>query len=211
MVEFETIDVGDEKAKELAQIIVNEKAIAILRLLQEKSYSASEISEKLGMPLSTVVYHLDKMSRVGLVEVVGKRYGKRLQEVKLYRASPKPILLLPARTSFKKRLLRTIERIQVISLSIAGVISYALYHVLVRGFGSASAPPAKGFETTTTAQMMVENVSKAPVFETNTTTVIHTVIQKAPAESSITAFVGALLSFIVTAFLINYYLSRRNL
>lgn len=211
MVEFETIDVGDEKAKELAQIIVNEKAIAILRLLQEKSYSASEISEKLGMPLSTVVYHLDKMSRVGLVEVVGKRYGKRLQEVKLYRASPKPILLLPARTSFKKRLLRTIERIQVISLSIAGVISYALYHVLVRGFGSASAPPAKGFETTTTAQMMVENVSKAPVFETNTTTVIHTVIQKAPPESSITAFVGALLSFIVTAFLINYYLSRRNL
>ncbi|WP_048152233.1 ArsR/SmtB family transcription factor [Palaeococcus ferrophilus] len=211
MVEFETIDVGDEKAKELAQIIVNDKAIAILRLLQEKSYSASEISEKLGMPLSTVVYHLDKMSRVGLVEVVGKRYGKRLQEVKLYRASPRPILLLPAKTSFKKRLLRTIEKIQVISLSIAGLISYAVYRALAGGFGAASAPPSREFETMTTAQVGVDNASKALPMVPNTTTSLYTVTQKAASEPRVQAFVGALLAFIVIALLLHYYLSRRNL
>lgn len=211
MVEFETIEVGDEKAKELAQIIVNDKAIAILRLLQEKPYSASEISEKLGMPLSTVVYHLDKMSRVGLVEVAGKRYGKRLQEVKLYRASPRPILLLPAKTSFKKRILRTIEKIQVISLSIAGLISYAFYRMLAGGFGTASTPPSGEFETMTTAHILTENVSKAPYMVPNTTTSIYTVPQKAMSEHSTQAFFGALLVFIVIALLLHYYLSRRNL
>ena len=68
--EFETISVDDEKAKELAQILINEKSLAILRLLQEKTLSLSEIARELDLPLSTVSYHIDKMIKVGLVEVV---------------------------------------------------------------------------------------------------------------------------------------------
>ncbi|MDK2983818.1 MAG: hypothetical protein PWP19_1296, partial [Thermococcaceae archaeon] len=67
--EFEIIDVGDEKAKELAQILTNETSLLILRLLQERTLSMSEIAKELGIPMSTVSYHLDKMTRVGLVEI----------------------------------------------------------------------------------------------------------------------------------------------
>jgi len=43
-VEFETIDIRDEKARELAQILANDTALSILSLLQEKTLSMSEIT-----------------------------------------------------------------------------------------------------------------------------------------------------------------------
>ncbi|WP_456321036.1 ArsR/SmtB family transcription factor [Palaeococcus sp. (in: euryarchaeotes)] len=220
MVEFETIDVGDEKARELAQIIMNDKALSILKLLQEERLSASDISERLDIPLSTVVYHLDKMTRVGLIEVAGKRYGKRLQEVKLYRASPKPILLMPAKTSFKKRVLRTIEKIQVISLSIAGLIAYGVYKLSNALFfqGISRAPLENATvtapTTTETSKMFAVNTtSKAVEILTNSTTstTMPQTLRISGAKPNTLSIFLAVLSFIGMALFLNYYLSKRNL
>ena len=222
MVEFETISVDDEKAKELAQILINDKALSILKLLQEESLSASDISARLNLPLSTVVYHLDKMSRVGLIEIAGKRYGKRLQEVKLYRASPKPILLMPAKTSFKRRVLRTIEKIQVISLSVAGIVSYAVYKLSNAFFIRSGAPQTVAEENLTVTQtmptateiskMVVETTSNAT--QTATETITSWSVQEggrlAGHPNNMGAFL-AVLSFVIMALLLNYYLSKRNL
>lgn len=123
--DYETIDIHDERAKELAQILMNEKAIAILHLLEDQALSISEISRELNLPISTVSYHIDKMLKVGLIEVAGKKYGKRLQEVKLYRASSRPILLLPRPTKREKT--STFDRLRVITLSIATGLSLLVY------------------------------------------------------------------------------------
>ncbi|MCD6558572.1 MAG: helix-turn-helix transcriptional regulator [Palaeococcus sp.] len=220
MVEFETIDVGDEKARELAQIIMNDKALSILKLLQEERLSASDISERLDIPLSTVVYHLDKMTRVGLIEVAGKRYGKRLQEVKLYRASPKPILLMPAKTSFKKRVLRTIEKIQVISLSIAGLIAYGVYKLSNALFfqGISRAPLENATvtapTTTETSKMFAVNTTpKAVEILTNSTTstTMAQTLRISGAKPNTLSIFLAVLSFIGVVLFLNYYLSKRNL
>lgn len=224
MVEFETIDVGDEKARELAQIIMNDKALSILKLLQEENLSASDISERLDIPLSTVVYHLDKMTRVGLIEVAGKRYGKRLQEVKLYRASPKPILLMPAKTSFKRRVLRTIEKIQVISLSIAGLVAYGVYRLsnalLFQSapLGRSGTPPLENITTsaptvTETSKMFATNTSKAlEIMSTLTNTTTSATMPQTPGVRSNTPSIFlAVLSFIGIVLFLNYYLSKRNL
>ncbi|WP_297062316.1 transcriptional regulator [Thermococcus sp.] len=122
---YDTLDVTDERVKELAQVLANDKAMTILRLLHERELSISEISNELKMPMSTVSYHLDKLLRVGLVEVSGKKYGKRLQEVKLYRASSRPILLLPRPTKREKT--STFDRLRVITLSIATGLSLLVY------------------------------------------------------------------------------------
>ncbi|WP_460127165.1 ArsR/SmtB family transcription factor [Thermococcus prieurii] len=122
--EYETIDVTDERVRELAQVLANERAMAILRLLRERELSMSEIAKELDMPISTVSYHLDKLLRVGLVEVAGKKYGKRLQEVKLYRASSRPILLLPRPT---ERRTSPLDKLRVITLSVATGLSALVY------------------------------------------------------------------------------------
>ncbi len=129
--EHNTIDIHDEKAKELAQILMNEKAIAILHLVEDRALSISEISRELNLPISTVSYHIDKMLKVGLVEVAGgKKYGKRLQEVKLYRASNKPILLVPRKSvhSVRKKAIPGLEMLHVISLGLAGGLISAMVY-----------------------------------------------------------------------------------
>lgn len=121
--DYEVIDIHDERAKELAQILSNEKALSILKLIEERPRSISEISQELGIPISTVSYHIDRMLKVGLVEVAGKKYGKRLQEVKLYRASSRPILILPG----GKKKHRTLEKLRVINLAVSAVASTGVY------------------------------------------------------------------------------------
>jgi len=131
--EYETIDVTDERVRELAQVLANERAMAILRLLREREFSMSEIAKELDMPISTVSYHLDKLLRVGLVEVAGKKYGKRLQEVKLYRASSRPILLLPRPA---ERRTSPLDKLRVITLSVATGLSALVYWVTDRYYGN---------------------------------------------------------------------------
>ncbi|NJF24885.1 ArsR family transcriptional regulator [Thermococcus sp. Bubb.Bath] len=128
MGEKRVIDINDETARVLAQIITNDKALAILHALEDGPKSISELSMELGFPLSTVSYHIERMLRVGLVEVAGVKYGKRLQEVKLYRASNRPILLVPRRQAVKvTKKLPAIEKLHVISLSVAAFISALVY------------------------------------------------------------------------------------
>ena len=151
--EYETMDVTDERVRELAQVLANERAMAILRLLRERELSISEIAKALDMPISTVSYHVDKLLRVGLVEVAGQKYGKRLQEVKLYRASSRPILLLPRQHGRGKSL---IDRLKVITLSIAAGVSLIVYWVAKslsgEATGAESGAPVRMLSTETAKQ-----------------------------------------------------------
>ena len=204
---FETIHASDEKARELAQILLNDKALAILQLLQDGELSISEIASRLDMPISTVSYHIDKMTRVGLVEVAGKKYGKRLQEVKLYRASPKPILLLPGKPQAKKKFLRTFEKVQVISLSIAGLIAMGVYKLV-----ASMVKPAIAAVNQTKPAESQSNVSRlfvATKAVANTTTSPAHAVKASPHPYL--PYIAALGSFIAVFLLLSYYLNKRNL
>ncbi|NJE25676.1 ArsR family transcriptional regulator [Thermococcus sp. MV5] len=196
--EFETIDIRDEKARELAQVLANDTALSILTLLQEKTLSMSEIAKELNIPISTVSYHLDKMVRVSLVEVAGKKYGKRLQEVRLYRASSKPILLLPRRIPTKKRFLRVFEKMQIISLSIAGLLASSVYIVS----NKLLKKPQPSIENMTYA---VERAPSPTGLETINKTVMPTLTKASPMP-----YILAVLVFVVSFFLVfRYLLSKR--
>lgn len=152
--DYEKLDVTDERVRELAQVLASERAMAILKLLRERELSISEISKELDMPISTVSYHIDKLLRVGLVEVSGKKYGKRLQEVKLYRASSRPILLLPKPAGERPS---TLDRLKVITLSVATGLSVIIYWLAERYLGSqksssAQSEPVKMLSAETTRQ-----------------------------------------------------------
>lgn len=223
-VEFETISVDDEKTKELARILMNDKSLAILRLLQEKTLSLSEIARELDLPLSTVSYHIDKMVKVGLVEVVGKKYGKRLQEVKLYRASPRPILLLPRKISVKDRILRTFEKIQIISLSIAGLIAYGVYKLskaVLIPTGQAPKVMKEGLirNITQTAvenatQVTIKKVSEVTTTATTTTVTSTTVpaLQKVTTpQLMLLPYIIGIVAFVMLFLAFTHWLVKRNL
>ncbi|MDI3475099.1 MAG: hypothetical protein PWQ79_1880 [Thermococcaceae archaeon] len=212
--DYEIIDINDERAKELAQILMNDKAIAILQLISEKPLSISEISRELNLPISTVSYHIDKMMRVGLVKVAGTKYGRRLQEVKLYEASDSPILLLPKRSAAKIRKRGLIaERLHVISLSLAflaSLIAYGVSRVLFGGFTTPQSREAENLSVMYAAE-------KSPLL--NQSEAVSKVISS--TQTSTEAASGPLFSsgwlpaiFAVSAFLITFllvfYLGKRK-
>ena len=164
--EYDVLDITDERTRELVQILANDKAVAILRVLQERELSISEISRELNMAISTVSYHIDKMLRVGLVEVSGKKYGKRLQEVKLYRASNRPILLLPSPLEGEKKH-HLLNRFKVITLTLAFGMSSLVYEV-ARRFSSANAnrspETVRAFSIETTKRTVSTNEGLLPIF-----------------------------------------------
>lgn len=214
--EHNTIDIHDEKAKELAQILMNEKAIAILHLVEDRALSISEISRELNLPISTVSYHIDKMLKVGLVEVAGKKYGKRLQEVKLYRASNKPILLVPRKSvhSVRKKAIPGLEMLHVISLGLAGLISAMVYAASKKvltpvGISGANATYKGGNVS------VMSTPERMPFIATNTSTAA---VQTATNATSTTPASGgsalpavlAVAAFILTFLLASYLLRRRS-
>ncbi len=88
------IDLFSEEAKTLASEISNETARKILKELFKKPHSATELSKKLGIPLSTVKYHIDKLTELGVIRVVHKTFGGRLRDVKVYVYDKKAIVFL---------------------------------------------------------------------------------------------------------------------
>ncbi len=198
------IDIHDERAKELAQILTNDKALAILHLIEDQELSISEIAKELSLPISTVSYHMDKMLRVGLVEVAGRKYGKRLQEVKLYRASNKPILLLPRKSAarVKKKSFLGFENLHVISLVLAGLISAAVYTASTRLLTVSSTRSAVNASTST--MKMAPALKTAPQ---NTSTMTTSVVHGAPSAIPLAL---AILTFVLAFVLFSYSLHRRT-
>lgn len=221
---YETIDIHDERAKELAQILMNDKAIAILHLIEETPMSISEIAKELNLPISTVSYHIDKMMRVGLVEIAGKKYGKRLQEVKLYRASNRPILLLPRKSAQKvHKKTFSLERLHVISLGLAGFVSLVVYKtssavLKVPGVKEVSnvtyaASPLSNTTTSSPSRLMVATTTNTGNTTTGMAKTTTSQIATSPVPSGSPAGLEpallAVLAFIIT-FVLAYYLLKRG-
>ncbi|NJE04803.1 ArsR family transcriptional regulator [Thermococcus sp. M36] len=218
--DYETIDIHDERAKELAQILVNDKAIAILHLVEDRALSISEISRELNLPISTVSYHVDKMLNVGLIEVAGKKYGKRLQEVKLYRASDRPILLVPRKSvaKVKKKTITSFKRLRVISLALAGLVSAGVYVAAKSALTptGSGAPEKAMYQAVNNGTAVVSQTIHTPA-PTNTSTqaVLHEVQSTSPspglwAHETAVPVGLAVAAFILTFLMVSYLLKRRR-
>lgn len=213
--DYETIDIHDERAKELAQILMNDKAIAILHLVEEKPMSISEISRELELPISTVSYHIDKMLKVGLIEVAGKKYGKRLQEVKLYRASNRPILLVPRKSvaKVKKKAVLSFERLHVISLALAGVVSVGVYATSSRLMTPLVRPVSNVTYEAENLTVMSTPERVLPAIKNTTTGVFTQTTSTTPTYGPSGANVPvilALVAFVLTFLLVSYLLKKKG-
>ena len=93
---FLLVNLKEDKAKKLAQVLSNESCRKILDFLtHNKSATETEISEKLNIPLSTVHYNLKHLSKTGLVTTDEFHYSKKGREVIHYSLANKYIVIAP--------------------------------------------------------------------------------------------------------------------
>ncbi len=102
---FLLVSLKEEKAKKLAKVVGNESCRKILDFLASKEATETEISKKLGLPISTVHYNLKHLTEAGLVVVEEFHYSPKGKEVNHYKLANKYIIIAPKSTfGIKERL-----------------------------------------------------------------------------------------------------------
>lgn len=76
-------DYDSWQAKLVALELANDVGRELLKHISKEAYTASQLSDKLNIPLPTVLFHLTRLETAGVVECK-KALGKRLREVKYY-------------------------------------------------------------------------------------------------------------------------------
>lgn len=95
------VSLGDERAKEIAEVIGNKSCGRILDLLAEGDLTLSEISRKLKMPINTVDYNIKKLVRARLVEKASHWWSVKGKKMPTYRVSDRKIIISPRKSMAK--------------------------------------------------------------------------------------------------------------
>ncbi len=114
------LPLNDKNSKEISQIISNDTARNILEAIASEQLSASEIAEKLSIPLTTVQYNLDKLNNAGLVKVERTKYSEKMKHVKIYAPQRKFVVIVPEKTD-RKNVIAALKRyLTVIFFAVVG-------------------------------------------------------------------------------------------
>ncbi len=145
---IEIVSTEDEKIKLIGGLLNNDSSRAILRLLFENEMTANEIAQKTDMLLSLVIHHLQKMQKIGIIQINKMGKNSKGHDMKYYRATKLAIIILPPSISEKakksKSLFNVLNRIyRFVAIGIVCSVSWLVLHInanLVRP-GLASGNP----------------------------------------------------------------------
>lgn len=161
------------ESRKITQILSNGTSLKILELLGEKSMSATDIAEKLNLPLTTVKYNLDSLVESDLIKVKQIKWSQKGRQVKIYESVDKLIVLVPSKSP--------IDRLSIIKIlqKYIGVIGAAFFAAAGIEYFSAYMQAKRIFDATAPIRMAhtaSTNVSptEATVMETNASSNIST-------------------------------------
>lgn len=132
---------NDEKMRELGNILSTTKSRTIYQILIEKELNAKEIGKLLELHenprLPNLIYHLDKMVKVGLLTVKKRQQRKRGHILKYYKAIPLILILPPAnleKASNSKSLFNILERLLKFTTSVVLMMSFSTFFKQLKSF-----------------------------------------------------------------------------
>ncbi len=138
----------NEDSRKITQTLSNETSLKVLELLGKKSLSATDISEELKIPLTTVKYNLDSLVDSDLIKVKQIKWSRKGRQVKIYEAMEKLIILVPSRNPVDKisiiSLLQQYMGVIVAAFFAAAGIEYLSAYLKARKVFQATAPLRSG-------------------------------------------------------------------
>lgn len=114
------LPLNDKNSKKISQIISNDTARNILEVIASQPLSASEIAEKLAIPLTTVQYNVEKLIDAGLVKVERTKYSEKMKPMRIYAPQRKFVVITTGKAS-KKEVIAALKRyLALISFAAVG-------------------------------------------------------------------------------------------
>lgn len=167
-----------EESRKITQVISNDTARQIIELLADAPLSASDISERLKAPLTTIAYNLDNLERVGLIRIEKIRYSEKGREVKIYAPVRKLIVVVPEKTDQKSvaDLLR-----RYLGIILASVLASGLIEFLGRNKARKAEPSVIAAESST--MIVNETMNDREMVTAINDTAANVPFQKSVAEN----------------------------
>jgi DNA-binding transcriptional ArsR family regulator len=100
------LEPGDERAQKIGKAISSQTANDILQLLSEEPRTATDLTDTLHIPMSTLKYHLDNLLEAGLLEVTETKYSVKGREIKVYGVRNRLVIVAPKIASIRSILLK---------------------------------------------------------------------------------------------------------
>lgn len=120
---FLLINLKEDKAKELAQVIGSDSCRRILDYLTtKKKATESDIAKDLKQPLSTVHYNLQNLYKAGLVVAEEYHYSEKGKEVNHYSLAKRIIIIAPEEKSGFMDKLKKVLPLTIFAVVGAGLI-----------------------------------------------------------------------------------------
>ena len=125
---FIMVSLKEDNAKKIAQVISNDTCRKILEYLANTKSTATELSKKLEVPLSTIHYNIQQLVASKLVEADEFHYSKKGKEIIHYSLANKYIVIAPKEEDpgFLKKLKEIMPAAAVGLVSTAGLYIYSL-------------------------------------------------------------------------------------
>ena len=127
----------DQRLKILGEIFGNSTSRGIVTALIEDELTAMQISDKLGLNLNLVMYHLDKMMLLQIILVTKRTKNSRGHQVKHYRAKQAVMIFSKKakdRAEKSKMFSDMVKRITRFSvIGIAGISTWFVTNISIQG------------------------------------------------------------------------------
>ena len=125
----EILSTEDEKIKAVGEILSSDSSRKILKLLFNQSLTANQISQKIGVSLPLVIYHLKKMQESDVIKITNVGKNTKSHDMKFYTVDKFAIVILPSEMSksakTSKSLFNSFSRIH--RLATLGAVSVAVW------------------------------------------------------------------------------------
>jgi len=125
----EILSTEDEKIKAVGEILSSDSSRKILKLLFNQSLTANQISQKIGVSLPLVIYHLKKMQESDVIKITNVGKNTKSHDMKFYTIDKFAIVILPSEMSksakTSKSLFNSFSRIH--RLATLGAVSVAAW------------------------------------------------------------------------------------
>jgi predicted transcriptional regulator len=96
---FVLLNLDDEHTKDVANAVSSKSGKKILAYMEEyEKVTESELSKELNIPMSTVNYTIEQLSKANLIENSHYHYSEKGREVKHWRLANKLIIIAPKKT-----------------------------------------------------------------------------------------------------------------
>ena len=134
----------DENSKQLAKVLSNDTALKMLNKLAETRCSASELSKQLGIPISTIQYNLELLTKSNMIKETAYRYSEKGKKVLYYEPMKKLIVIAPENEKLSVFNILKDKFLAPISLGIAALVGYGLqpFFMSQQKFATAAGAPA---------------------------------------------------------------------